>query len=156
MYENRILNSEMRNLVMSAEEAAAKIRSGMVIATSGFGTGYPKAIPTALSESGHAKDLTLINGAARGDLHVGAMAKAGILSRGYGFQYNDTMRAAVNEGGVLYSDIHLGQFIDKIKRGVFGHIDVAVIECCKIREDGASPTIRRGITKQSRVLRYDP
>lgn len=148
MYENRILNSEMRNLVMSAEEAAAKIKSGMVIATSGFGTGYPKAIPTALSESGHAKNLTLINGAARGDRHVGAMAKAGILSRGYGFQYNDTMRAAVNEGEVLFSDIHLGQFIDKIKRGTFGHIDVAVIECCKIREDGGIvPTMSAGITE---------
>lgn len=148
MYENRILNSEMRNLVMSAEEAAAKIKSGMVMATSGFGTGYPKAIPTALSESGHAKDLTLINGAARGDRHVGAMAKAGILSRGYGFQYNDTMRAAINEGGVLFSDIHLGQFIDKIRRGVFGHIDVAIIECCKIREDGSLvPTMSAGITE---------
>lgn len=148
MYEDRILNHELRKLVMSAEEAAAKVKSGMVIATSGFGTGYPKAIPTALAESKHATDLTVLNGAARGDRHIGAMAKAGILKRGYGFQYSKTMRNTINTGKVEYSDLHLGQFVDKIKRGTYGHIDMAIIECSKIREDGGLvPTMSAGISE---------
>lgn len=148
MYEDRILNPELRKLVMCAEEAAAKVKSGMVIATSGFGTGYPKAIPTALAESKHATGLTLLNGAARGDRHVGAMAKSGILKRGYGFQFNDTMRAAINQGKVKYCDVHLGQFADKIKRGILGHIDMAIMECSKIREDGGLvPTLSAGISE---------
>lgn len=42
----RILSPEMLDLVMSAEEAASMIKSGMTLCTSGFGTGYPKAIPS--------------------------------------------------------------------------------------------------------------
>lgn len=138
--------SEFQKLVTTADEAAKLIKSGMVIATSGFGTGYPKAIPTALAKSGHAKDLTLLNGAARGEAHVEAMANAGILSRGYGFQYGDAMRGAINSGEIAYSDVHLGQLCDKIRRGIYGHIDVAVVECCRIREDGSLvPTMSAGI-----------
>lgn len=148
MYEERILNPELRKLVMSAEEAAKFVKSDMVIATSGFGTGYPKAIPTELARTKHATGLTFLSGAARGDRHVGAMAEAGILKRGYGFQYSDAMRNAINCGEVAYSDVHLGQFVDKIKRGTYGHLDMAIIECCKIREDGGLvPTMSAGITE---------
>lgn len=138
--------SKFQDLIMSADEAAKFIRSGMVIGTSGFGTGYPKAIPTALAESGHAKDLTILNGAARGKTHIEAMASAGILSRGYGFQYGDAVRGAINSGEIAYCDVHLGQFADKIKRGTYGHVDAAIVECCKIREDGGLvPTMSAGI-----------
>lgn len=148
MYKDRIQSPELHKLVMSPEEAAAKIKSGMVIATSGFGTGYPKAIPTALAESKHATNLTFLNGAARGGSHIGAMAEAGILKRGYGFQYSETMRNSINTGKIAYSDVHLGQFVDKIRRGYFGHIDMAIIECCKIREDGGLvPTMSAGISE---------
>ena len=148
MIEDRILSPELRKLVMSPDEAARFIKSGMVLATSGFGTGYPKAIPEALAKSGHARDLTFLNGAARGDSHVGAMTEAGILKKGFGFQYSDIMRAAINSSEIEYSDLHLGQFIDKIRRGTYGHVDVAVIECCKIREDGGIvPTMSAGISE---------
>lgn len=146
--EKRILKPELRPLVMSAVEAASKIKSNMVVATSGFGTGYPKAIPTALAESKHAKDLVYINGAARGEKHIGAMSGAGILKRGYGFQADSTMRTAINNGEIYYTDIHLGLFVDKIRHGDFGHIDVAVIECSSIKEDGSLvPTMSAGITE---------
>lgn len=148
MYKKRILKPELHSLVMNSKEAAAIIKSGMVIATSGFGTGYPKAIPSALAESKHAKELVYINGAARGEKHVGAMAAAGILKQGYGFQADNTMRAAINSGEIFYSDIHLGQFVDKIRRGTFGHIDVAIIECSSIKEDGSLvPTMSAGISE---------
>lgn len=148
MINDRILLPELRNLVMSPQEAASLVKSGMVVCTSGFGTGYPKAIPTALSESKHATNLTFINGAARGDMHVGAMAEAGIVGHAYGFQYSDIMRAAINSGEVEYADLHLGQLCEKLKRGVYGHVDVAIVECCKIKEDGSLvPTLSAGITE---------
>lgn len=146
--KERILFPKLFNLVMSAEEAASKIKSGMTLCTSGFGTGYPKAIPTALAESKHAKNLTLINGAARGDTHLGAMATAGILKKFSGFLYNVPARNEVNAGNLEFADYHLGQLISKIKNGVYGNVDFAVIECCKIREDGSLvPTLSAGTSE---------
>lgn len=146
MLSDRILNSDLQKLVMSADEAAKFIKSDMVIATGGFGTGYPKDIPTALAKSGHAKNLTLLNGAARGAKHIEAMAQAGILSRAYGFQYDETCRAIINCGDIAYSDIHLGQFQTKIKRGVYGHLDAAIVECTSILADGSLvPALSAGI-----------
>lgn len=146
MSTNRILYPAFEKLVMTAEKAAAFIKSDMVLCTSGFGTGYPKAIPTALSQSKHAKNLTLINGAARGEMHIGAMARAGILGRVYGWQINEAMRDAINAGEFAFSDMHLGQLEDKLHKGYCGHIDTVIIECCKICEDGSIiPTLSAGI-----------
>ncbi|MEA4895309.1 MAG: acetyl-CoA hydrolase/transferase C-terminal domain-containing protein [Oscillospiraceae bacterium] len=149
----RILSDEMLDLVMSAEDAASMIRSGMTLCTSGFGTGYPKAIPTSLSETKHATGLTLINGAARGEMHLGAMAGSGILKKFSGFLYNEDARNVVNAGGMAFADYHLGQLSTKIKNGVYGKIDYAIIECCKIREDGSLvPTLSAGITES--IVKY--
>ena len=144
----RILAPELLDLIMSAEEAASMIKSGMTICTSGFGTGYPKAIPSALSVSKHATNLTLVNGAARGEMHLGAMAASGILERFSGFLYNEGARREVNAGNLSFTDYHLGQLISKIQNGVYGKIDYAIIECCKIREDGSLvPTLSAGTTE---------
>ena len=141
----RILSSEMLDLVMSPEEAAGMIKSGMTICTSGFGTGYPKAIPTALVKSGHATGLTLVNGAARGEMHLGAMASGGVLDRFSGFLYNENARNEVNAGNLKFTDVHLGQLISKIRDGVYGKVDYAIVECCKICEDGSIvPTLSAG------------
>ncbi len=142
----RILAPQLQKLVMSAQEAAAKIKTGMTVCTSGFGTGYPKAIPTSLAESKHATELTVINGAARGDMHIGALASSGVLKKFVGFQFNGDMRAATNAGDVEFIDCHLGQLAGKIRNGYFGNIDFGIIECCKINEDGTIvPTLSAGI-----------
>lgn len=149
----RILDSDLLRLVMSAEEAAAQIKSGMVLCTSGFGTGYPKAIPTALAQMKHATDLTLINGAARGDLHMGALANAGILKKFCGFMYNEDARTQCNAGNLQFQDVHLGQLMTKVQNGVFGNVDFAIVECCKIREDGSIvPTLSAGTTEDAVAL----
>ena len=57
-----------REKILSPQQAAEKIRSGMTLAMSGFTlVGYPKAVPLALAESGHADDLTICVGASVGD-----------------------------------------------------------------------------------------
>ena len=68
----------LKSKIMSAEEAAQLVKSGMSIGLSGFtSVGYPKAVPSALAASGHAKDLTILVGAAVGDDCDGALVRAG-------------------------------------------------------------------------------
>ena len=62
-----------RQKLMSAQEAAQFIKTGMVVAVSGFtSVSYPKAVPEALAASGHARDLNICVGAAVGDEIDGA------------------------------------------------------------------------------------
>ncbi len=57
--------SSLKNKLMSAQEAAQFVKTGMVVAVSGFtSVSYPKAVPEALAASGHARDLTICVGAA--------------------------------------------------------------------------------------------
>lgn len=49
----------LKNKIMTAEQAAQLVRTGMTIGVSGFtSVGYPKAVPLALAASGHARELT--------------------------------------------------------------------------------------------------
>ena len=48
---DRIANPTLRSRVMSAEDAAMFIQAGDTVGMSGFtGSGYPKAVPTALAK----------------------------------------------------------------------------------------------------------
>ena len=133
--------------IMSAQQAAQMIRTDMTVGMSGFtSVGYPKAIPRALVESGHAKNLTLCIGASVGDDLDGAMARAGLVGRRYSYQSNKDMRAAINRGTVGYSDMHVSQFPNAVNQGTGPAIDVAVVECCAITEDGLVPTASVGCT----------
>ena len=127
----------MRDKIMSAEKAAMLIRSGMSIGVSGFtSVGYPKAVPNALVKSGHAKDLTICVGAAVGEEIDGAMVRAGLVKRRYAHQSNPDLRRAINWGDVDYSDIHISHFPMNINQRTGKHLDVALIECTAVTEDG--------------------
>lgn len=127
----------MRDKIMSAEKAAMLIRSGMSIGVSGFtSVGYPKAVPNALVKSGHAKDLTICVGAAVGEEIDGAMVRAGLVKRRYAHQSNPDLRRAINRGDVDYSDIHISHFPMNINQRTGKHLDVALIECTAVTEDG--------------------
>ena len=46
----RIVRPDLRSKIMTAEDAAGLIGSGDTVGMSGFtGSGYPKAVPTALA-----------------------------------------------------------------------------------------------------------
>ena len=48
---NRVRNKELQSKICTAEEAAANIKPGMNVGTSGFTpSGYPKAVPLALAK----------------------------------------------------------------------------------------------------------
>ena len=137
----------LENKIMSAEEAAGLIQSGMTLGMSGFTlVGYPKAVPLALAKSRHAKELTVCIGASAGDELDGAMVRAGLVKRRYSYQSNRDMRTAINSGLVSYSDMHISQFPLFVNQGVGPKIDVAVVECTAITEDGMIPTASVGST----------
>ncbi|MDR1603861.1 MAG: succinate CoA transferase [Gracilibacteraceae bacterium] len=136
----------LQSRVMSAEQAARLITSGMTLGMSGFTlVGYPKAIPGALAASGHAKNLTLCTGASVGDDMDGVMAQAGIIKRRYSYQSNKSMRTLINDGSIGYIDMHLSHVPTFINRRMGGiHIDMAVIECAVITEEGLIPAASMG------------
>ena len=71
---NRILNPALAQRVLSADEAAALINPSAQIGMSGFtGSGYPKAVPSALArriaaahQGGRAFKVNILTGASTG------------------------------------------------------------------------------------------
>lgn len=133
----RIRCEALKDKIMDATEAAKFFKKGMVVGTSGFTpAGYPKAVPLALAERGEELELTLITGASVGDELDGALARTGVVKRRYPYQTNKDMRNRINDGSILYEDIHLSHVPQWIKAGFFGNIDIALVEAVAIREDG--------------------
>lgn len=137
--------SSLSGKIKTADQAAQIIHSGMTIGMSGFTlVGYPKAIPAALARSGHARDLTVCIGASAGDDLDGVLVRAGLVKRRYSYQSNKDLRAAINNGTVSYNDMHVSQFPRFVNNGVGPEIDVAVVECTAVTEDGLIPTASVG------------
>jgi len=137
---SRIRNSSLIHKITTAEQAAALIKDGMTVGTSGFTmAGYPKAVPMALAEraeNGERIRISLITGASVGDEIDGRLSRAGVIRRRYPYQTNDSVRELSNQGQLAYVDMHLSQVPFWIKNGYFGKIDVAVIEAVAIDSEG--------------------
>ena len=147
MNEDRILAPELLSKVMTAEQAAGFIKTGMTLGYSGFSVGFPKAIPLAVYDKGEARELTVICGAAIYTEPFSRAATSGAVSRFTAFQFNREMRGAINAGNMEFMDVHLSQLADKLRRGVFGKIDYAIVECAGINADGSLvPTLSAGVT----------
>ena len=132
--------SVLKNRIMSPLQAAQMVRSGMTLGMSGFtGVGYPKAVPLALAESGHAKDLTVCIGASVGDELDGALVRAGLVKKRFAYQSNKDMRDAINSGRVGYADMHISEFPRSLNQHTGPKIDLAVVECCAVTEEGLIP-----------------
>lgn len=142
--EDRIHNKAFLDRIMTAEEAAALIRNGDVIATSGFtGAGYPKAVPDALAQrieaahaSGEPFTVRLLTGASTGPQLDGALASVNGVAFRCPYNGDTAMRTRINEGSTLYLDMHLGQVAQKARQGQFGRPDVAIIEAVAVTPDG--------------------
>lgn len=127
----------LKSKIMSADQAAQLIHTGMTLGVSGFtSTGYPKAVPEALVRSGHAHDLTICVGAAVGDEIDGAMVRAGLIKKRYAHQSHKDLRNAINAGTVGYSDVHISHFPMHMNQHTGPKIDVAVVECTAVCEQG--------------------
>jgi succinyl-CoA:acetate CoA-transferase len=141
---NRIAHAALRNKVMSAQDAAAMISSGMTVGMSGFtGSGYPKALPMALAErieaehaAGKSFQIRVWTGASTGPELDGALAKANGIEFRLPYNSDPIAREKINRGEMDYFDMHLSQVAPMAWQGFLGHLDVAVIEIVGIREDG--------------------
>lgn len=127
----------LKKKIMTAEQAAQLVRTGMTIGVSGFtSVGYPKAVPLALAASGHARELTICVGAAVGDEIDGAMVRAGLIKRRYAHQSHKDMRNAINAGEIAYNDVHISHLPMNINQRTGPKIDVAIVECTAVSEEG--------------------
>ncbi|CEA09882.1 Succinyl-CoA:coenzyme A transferase [Arthrobacter saudimassiliensis] len=142
---DRILHPGLRNLLMSADQAASLIKPGMTVAMSGFtGAGYPKAVPQALAaqmEAAHTRGeefrIKVLTGASTAPELDGVLAKAGGMELRLPYQSDPEMRRRINDGELEYLDIHLGHVAQHTWFGFYGHIDLAVVEVVGINEDGS-------------------
>ncbi|QEK11098.1 acetyl-CoA hydrolase/transferase family protein [Crassaminicella thermophila] len=140
MLEGRLRREDLKCKIMSAKEAANMILDGMIVATSGFTpSGYPKAVPLALSkriENGENVGITLITGASVGDELDGSLSRAGIIKRRFPYQTHKDMRNGINSGSIMYQDMHLSHLPQYMSYGFLGKIDVAIVEAVAITEEG--------------------
>lgn len=140
MYEDRILNSELREKLMTSEKAASFFKDKMVVASSGFTkAGDSKAVLASLAVRAKSDPLkiTLITGASLGHDTDAALVEAEALSLRLPFQVDRVLRKAINKGEVLFIDQHLGETANLLKANNFPTIDIAIIEAIRINEDGS-------------------
>ena len=106
---DRVFCEAAKAKITTAEAAAALIKDGMNVGTSGFTPcGYPKAVPLALAERAKTDPLkiNLWTGASVGPEIDQALTAAGVVARRLPYQTNNDLRKAINNGTVKYTDIH--------------------------------------------------
>ncbi len=141
---SRVLNAALRNKIMSADEAAALISSGVNVGMSGFtGSGYPKSIPAALArritaanEAGEKFRIGVWTGASTAPELDGALASVDGVEMRLPYQSDPTCRKRINAGEMEYIDIHLSHVAQFVWFGFLGKLDIAVVEVAGILEDG--------------------
>ena len=136
---DRIKAEQLKDRVVTAEEAASWIRDGMTLGLSGFTqAGDAKAVPLALAKRAETErfKVTIFTGASLGSNIDTVLARAGIVHKRLPFQSDPLMRRKINEGEILYTDHHLSHTAELIRDGVIGPVDFAIIEAISITKDG--------------------
>ncbi|MDO4573393.1 MAG: acetyl-CoA hydrolase/transferase C-terminal domain-containing protein, partial [Clostridia bacterium] len=95
------------------------------------------AITRRVSEGGETLRLGLIKTANANDRLESDWARYGIMKRRMIFYGNSEVRQLVNtDGGIDFQDPHLGLVPDKLRHGSLGRLDVALVSCAGVTEDG--------------------
>ncbi len=142
--ESRILCKALQGRIMSAEQAASLVSSGVNVGMSGFtGSGYPKEVPTALAKriedanrAGEKFRIGVWTGASTAPELDGALAKADGVEMRLPYQSDPTCRKRINAGEMEYLDIHLSHVAQFVWFGFLGKLDIALVEVTGILEDG--------------------
>lgn len=137
---SRIKNAELLKKVKTGEEAARLIKDRMIVGTSGFTkAGDSKIVLPALAALAKSNPLkiTLISGASLGHDTDAKLTEANVLYKRMPFQVDRTLRNAINNGEVLFTDQHLSETAELVHGKYIGEIDVAIIEVASIEEDGS-------------------
>lgn len=135
----KLRNEQLRNKVVTAEEAASWIKDGMVLGMSGFTrAGDVKVVPLALVEKAKTESfkVDVYTGASLGPEVDQYLAQAGVIRKRGPFQGDAGIRNMINSGEVTYVDAHLSHNAELVRQGIIGPIDFAIIEAAAITEDG--------------------
>ena len=138
-YIERIKNNQLRDVVVSPEEAASWIKDGMTLGLSGFTrAGDAKAVPLALVKRAETErfKVNVYTGASLGSDIDRLFAEADIIHKRLPFQADRTMRSKINDGDHLFVDHHLSHTAELIRSEVLEPIDFAILEAISITEDG--------------------
>ncbi len=153
---DRIRNAALRDRIMSAEQAAAMIRDGMVVGMSGFTrAGEAMAVPLALAERAKTDPLkiTLMTGASLGHDLDKILVEAHVTARRIPFQSDPGLRRAINAGEVMFIDQHLSETVEQLRTRQIPAVDIAVIEAVAITEEGGIiPTTSVGNSASFAIL----
>ena len=136
----RIRNEELRNRIVTAEEAASWIQDGMGVGFSGFTScGDAKAVAVALAERVEKENnplkIKVYTGASVSPEIDTLLSNSGIMSYRFPFQSDKACRTNINKGNVAYVDAHLSENADTFRNGVLP-VDVAIVEALSISEEG--------------------
>lgn len=135
----RIRHTQLKDFIVSAEEAASWIQDGMTLGLSGFTrAGDAKAVPMALIDRAESEafKVNIFTGASLGSDIDRLFAEAGIVHKRLPFQADRTMRNKINTGEHLFVDQHLSHTAEMLRADVLEPIDFAIIEAVAITEDG--------------------
>ena len=141
---SRIFCKALQGKIMSADQAASLISSGVNVGMSGFtGSGYPKAVPAALARrieeansAGEKFRIGVWTGASTAPELDGALAKVDGVEMRLPYQSDPICRKRINAGEMEYLDIHLSHVAQFVWFGFLGKLDIAVVEVAGILEDG--------------------
>ena len=156
MYEDRVRRRDLMDRIVSADDAAAMIKDGMMVGMSGFTrAGEAKAVPMALAERAktHPLQISLITGASLGNDLDKSLMEAHVLKRRMPFQADPALRKAINAGEVMFVDQHLSETVEMLRTRQLGPVDVAIVEAVAITEQGGIiPTTSVGNSASFAIL----
>ncbi len=137
---SRIENESLLRKVVPVEEAVKHVNSDDVLAVSGFTkSAEPKVFMPALArrfeEDMPGGRFTLYSGASLSDEVEAPLAP--YIQRRAPYMSCKATRERIHAGKLDYNDVHLSQFARNMMWGLYGDIDVAVVEVSRIRRDGS-------------------
>jgi succinate CoA transferase len=129
---------------LTPEDAAALVEHDTLVGFSGFTpAGAAKVVPRALAaraqalhEAGTPFHVRVITGASTGPDIDDALAATDAMAWRAPYQSSKVARARVNSGALAFVDMHLSHVPQALLEGFFGEVDLAVVECCEVTDDG--------------------
>lgn len=130
--------------ILTPQEAACYINNGDGVGISGFTlSGTPKAVLPEVAnrareahEAGKPFKIRLYSGASTGDTIDGMLSRANALEFRAPFISNPTVRTAINNKEMTYTDLHLSLMAQDLRYGYLGKVDIAILEAIDITPDG--------------------
>lgn len=130
--------------ILTPQEAAELINHDDNLCLSGFtASGTPKVVTQALAEraikeheAGRPFKVNVFTGASTNRWADGALAAANAINRRTPYQSTPELRQRINNHDCHYFDLHLSELAQKVRYGVYGDINVAIIEVADVMDNG--------------------